>query len=1387
MNKNLRRLLAIFLALTLMSSDIAAVAEGVMAVLTLPAALDVIEEKAFYGDTSIGTVIVPDGTTKILSMAFANSSLTEITLPESLEWISDDAFSGCGNVTVIAEQDSYAYKWAVKNGCIMQSASAECFSTELLENGALSITGYTGSYDKVVVPDQIGGVPVRHIGYGAFSHADMTEVVFPEGLQTIAENAFYGCDHLTQIELPSTLESLGVRSFFSCGKLKRVTMYGGKTIAERCFQECSALETVVLPEGLMDIASNAFRLCESLTEVSVIGEADETVGGVLRSCAFENCYALTRVTLPRSITVLEAQAFLLTENIEEITLSDKLESIGSSAFGYLSSLAELTLPATVTSIADNAFEGCTALTLRGYSGSCAESHAAAKGIPFICLDAPAPTAEPTSAPTAEPSAAPTAAPYEADFTYEKLPAGLIHITGYTGGEAEVVVPQTIDGLPVHMIGYGAFADQEQITSVILPDGLNIIGGSAFQGCVNMTSIVIPDTVYEIANWAFQLCSSLESIVLPDNMTYIGDAAFLNCANLVSVEFPEKLESIGSLAFLNCEKLTSVVLPDELTAIGDEAFSGCSALTSILVPASVTSIGTGAFDRTGSMKVYVESGSFAEDYFKDKENVILYVDGVPTATPTPVPTATPTPEPTATPTPVPTATPTPEPTATPTPVPTATPTPVPTATPTPEPTATPTPEPTATPTPVPTATPTPKPTATPTPKPTATPTPKPTATPTPEPTPVPTATPTPVPTATPTPKPTATLELMWLDGIQYKFVDGEVIVNGCDNSVEKCTIPASIEGYPVTAIEGYVFHNCSSLTSISIPESVTSIGAYAFGNCSSLTSISIPRSVTSIGSSAFQNCSGLMHISIPDSVTVIPGGIFDGCSSLSSIDIPTSVTKIRDAAFSGCSALTSIVIPDGVTEIGSMTFSGCSNLVSVDIPDSVTSIGSHVFMECSSLKNIDIPDGQTKIEYATFMGCESIEHIDIPSGVTEIDEWAFCNCGSIRSIVIPESVRGIAENSFLNTYPWTVYGVTGSRAESFAKSKGSKFIAIPDGLSENELPGISMPGKYYNVLRTFSIVGNRYYEANLLEEYNGVSPADQIYTEFKLFYLDSNYRVVRDPYTLCKLYTMSMYADTEESIRSMFNSWKTTSEAWSSVATEFTEDEQLAKTLGSGVAAGMKVVAMGAVSGLIDIVGYLTDTSTIVSVTLLANIETLTEHLWSMIDYVQTYSVTSSSGVYDYDKVSMMLEYYKYCGLYYDAAQGLCMPIVEDILEKYSDSAWDLVLHRLITFAGSFGSSAVGSKYPIAGAAVTTVTSIVDAMVDGEFGAMDVLENLLAFACVNDDFAKWTISTFTGSILALSDYTGIDEHSRDDMMDPYYLTVEEMRASGMYEVQQKLGQ
>ena len=149
-------------------------------------------------------------------------------------------------------------------------------------------------------------------------------------------------------------------------------------------------------------------------------------------------------------------------------------------------------------------------------------------------------------------------------------------------------------------------------------------------------------------------------------------------------------------------------------------------------------------------------------------------------------------------------------------------------------------------------------------------------------------------------------------------------NGTDTVV---VIPSKINGITVETI-GHTAFRYSSVTSVTIPDSVTFISDSAFAYCSSLTNISIPNSVTAIGSFAFEGCTKLESITLPSSLRSISEFLFYDCSQLTTIHIPDSVSSIRQYAFYNCGKLETIRIPVSVTSIGSYAFDDCPSSMTV---------------------------------------------------------------------------------------------------------------------------------------------------------------------------------------------------------------------------------------------------------------------------------------------------------------------------------------------------------------------------------------------------------------------------------------------------------------------------
>lgn len=193
--------------------------------------------------------------------------------------------------------------------------------------------------------------------------------------------------------------------------------------------------------------------------------------------------------------------------------------------------------------------------------------------------------------------------------------------------ADVVIPDTVEGLPVTMIrslkseglesvvipdsvitiAEGAFANNKNLVSVTFGKNVQFINQEAFSGCEALKSVKLPDNaLLEMGVWAFNECTALEEVDLGKGLASIGARAFRNCSALKKVNFGN-VEQIGKGAFSGCEALTDIVLPDSVLLIDESAFSDCTGLKTVDMGSSVRTIKQEAFLRCFSL----ESVKFSE--------------------------------------------------------------------------------------------------------------------------------------------------------------------------------------------------------------------------------------------------------------------------------------------------------------------------------------------------------------------------------------------------------------------------------------------------------------------------------------------------------------------------------------------------------------------------------------------------------------------------------------------------------------------------------------------------------------------------------------------------------------------------------------------------------
>ena len=1055
----------------------------------------------FLADTGITEFVVPEGVEEIGKDAFSsNKQLTKITLPSTLKTIGEGAFSNTGLKEIVFP----ASMKTIPKG-ILDSTQVEKI---VLSEGVEEIGDYAFANNKllksVVFPSTL-----KKIGRAAFKNSNLESVTLPSGLEEIAEEAFsynklsavtlptqlktlgdnaFSNNNLKEVTLPSHLEVLGT-AFVDNSELSKITFSEGlKEIRGASYSSLSAfsgtsIKSVVLPKSLEKIGDGAFYDLKGLADIS-IPENVTSIGNE----AFYNT-GLTSVDLPANLKTIGRYAFSGTK-LKKVVLPSQVETIGSSAFS-IESLESVHIPKSLKSVTDYSIsnsniygtywhdvewgQGYNAIFLGdknlktvtfedGISEIISELF---RGTGIKKIDLPSSVTKIGSAAFAH-----------SDLTTINLPPSLSEIQDFAFANTklkEITIPDSVE-----KIGYGAFDSVETLDKVTLPANLKEISSKTFYK-TNIAKITIPESVSSIGGIAFA-DTPLKSITLPRNLITVGqnafsgtqlttvtlpsklqtlkEGAFGEISTLVSVNIPLSLKS-GYEAFSNSKKLETVTfedgretipsgilknigiktftlpstiktieysafaqndylseiilnnaleaiyesafantnlkhvkLPDSLTYLGRGAFENNHSLTEVIFPKQLRAISENAFANTGLTKLEVpsnieeiNSGAF----YNTKLSDLILSEGIKR-----------------------------------------------------------------------------------------------------------------IASSAFVGNQLKVIELP--ASLQYlgssafgnssklrvvkiksnieldKYYDVNTISpfsyrDYYSDEISKQrpeSIFVNFEG-GVSKVSDYLFNGVTPVKSVTFKDNInlTEIGNHAFDG-TSLTFLTLPDTVETLGEFAFGNINTLNSINIPEKLTTadrafagskklnelrnkiegirIPDGMFEN-TGLTTFIVPSGIKEIGKYAFRNNKSTAisfegpqegfkDVILPVGLTKIDSRAFES-TEIDYYDIPDTVSEIGDGAFRFNPNLKSIKLPSELKALKGYLFEGNKGMKLLVIPDKVESIDTNAFVNMEGLENVYIPASVTNIGENLIANKDKVTFHVVGGSYAETYLKANGFKTIALGD--------------------------------------------------------------------------------------------------------------------------------------------------------------------------------------------------------------------------------------------------------------------------------------------------------------------------------------------------------
>ena len=430
--------------------------------ITVPDSIEYINDEAFSYSSATNDVITKN-VVEIGAFAFAEChNITELNIPKSLKVIDDYAFAECCNLTTVSE-------------------TANLIS----------------------------------IGHYAFSSTKVTKFSIGSALESFGKYVF---------EDNTGLEKFTVKSDNKNFSVKNGVLYNKEQSIIVCYPNAKKDSTFVITNDIVCF-DGAFGGSEYLTEIII----DEGIYSIPKN-VFHLMYSVEEVTIPTTVKKIGKTIFPHDSNLKIVNYNAE-NSYSYLAFKWCENLTTVNIGEKVTSISESSFVGCSKLVNVNFAGN----------VEFIGQEAFAGS--------------------EWEENIRNCAEGeIVYVDKvlYFGGKAsgDVVVKNGTksiyyEAFDNHTDSDSCSYDKIDITSILLPDSLENIGAGAFKKCTEITSMTIPSGVKEIQEYTFMYCYSLENVILNEGLQSISGNAFDECVRLEDIFIPASVENIATSAFSEC--------------------------------------------------------------------------------------------------------------------------------------------------------------------------------------------------------------------------------------------------------------------------------------------------------------------------------------------------------------------------------------------------------------------------------------------------------------------------------------------------------------------------------------------------------------------------------------------------------------------------------------------------------------------------------------------------------------------------------------------------------------------------------------------------------------------------------------------------------------------